>query len=484
MTERRPGRPTEWETEGQPGTDPAYPAGEGGGRAGLHYGDGGGGLHYGRGPAGAGEQGTAGHHVEDNEGYGDDHDHYGEEHDQFFHDDDGHYYADDEGHYGDGDGGYGDGPDGGWPGVTGSGAPSYRRRSGGGRRDRGSGRRRAHPILTALVAIVVLAVLVVGGGLLWAQGQINPGGKRGPAVSVMVPKGASTSRIGQLLASAGVIHNGTLFAYYVRLHGDGPLYPGTYSLARNSAYSTAISALESGPKIITDNLVIPEGYTLRQIADAVGALPHMGLSASKFLAAATGGMVRSPYEPVGVNNLEGLVFPATYQVRQGETEVDILEQMVGAFNERADQLGLTAAASRLGYTPYQIVTVASIVERESKLPGDRGPVASAIYNRLKVGMKLGADSTQTYYLRLTNPTVQPTVAQLDSPSPYNTRTQKGLPPTPIANPGLDSLRAAISPPSTTYLYFVEVNPDGKLAFASTTSGFDSLQRQCRAANLC
>jgi UPF0755 protein len=128
--------------------------------------------------------------------------------------------------------------------------------------------------------------------------------------------------------------------------------------------------------------------------------------------------------------------------------------------------------------------VASIVERESKLSADRGPVASVIYNRLKIRMPLGADSTQTYYLRLSHPTLIPSADQLNTPGPYNTRLNTGLPPTPIANPGLPSLRAAAFPPKTTYLYFVEINPDGQLGFASTDSGFVQLQAQCRAAHLC
>ena len=368
-----------------------------------------------------------------------------------------------------------------WPGTDEGEHVSYRRPS---RRARRRAEGRRNPVLVTLAVIVVLAVLVVGGGLLWAQSQINPGGHRGPAVSVVIPKGASTTRIGQILASAGVIHDGTLFAYYVKLHGDGPLLPGTYSLPKNSTYSAAIYAISAGPKIVTQNLLITEGFTLRQVADAVGALPNMGLSAQKFLLAAEDGAVRSPYEPAGSDNLEGLLFPATYLVRQGESEVDLLEQMVGAFNDRADQVGLAAAAARLGYTPYQVITIASIVEREAKLVGDRGPVASTIYNRLRIGMHLGADSTQTYYLRLGNPAIQPTPAQLDQPSPFNTRTNKGLPPTPIADPGLASLEAATSPPATKYLYFVETNPDGQLGFASTQSGFDSLRRQCQAAHLC
>ena len=303
-------------------------------------------------------------------------------------------------------------------------------------------------------------------------------------MAVSIPKGASTSQISSILSRAGVIHSGTLFALYVRIHGDGPLYPGSYSLPKNSTYKSAISALEAGPKLITDRLVIPEGFTIRQIAAAVGALPQLHLSAQRFLAAATGGEVRSPYEPAGVNNLEGLLFPATYQVRQGEGEIDVLEQMVGAFDDQATAMGLTAAAARLHVTPYQAVTVASIVEREAKLYANRGPVASTIYNRLHRGMPLGADSTQTYYLRLRDPQLVPSAAQLNQPSPYNTRLVKGLPPTPIANPGLASLRAATNPPTTTYLYFVEVKPSGELGFASTTAGFDQLQQQCRAARLC
>jgi UPF0755 protein len=229
---------------------------------------------------------------------------------------------------------------------------------------------------------------------------------------------------------------------------------------------------------------VPEGFTVHQIADAVAGLPGMGLSAQKFLAAADNGTVRSPYEPRGVNNLEGLLFPATYQVQQGESEVQILEQMVGAFDDQASSLNLTAAAQAHHQTVYQLVTVASIVEREAKLDTDRGPVASVLYNRLAAGMPLGADSTQTYYLRLSNPKLEPTASQLNQPGPYNTRLNTGLPPTPIANPGLPSLRAAATPPQTGYMYFVEVKPDGQLGFASTSSGFSQLQGECRAANLC
>jgi UPF0755 protein len=343
---------------------------------------------------------------------------------------------------------------------------------------------RSHPVLWTLLILATVVVLIAVGLFVWAQHQINPGGHRGPDVAVDIPAGSSTSRIGSILARAGVIHEGTLFAWYVRLKGDGPLLPGNYSLPKNSSYQSAITALENGPKILTDRLLIPEGFTVRQIAAAVGGLPGLHLSAARFLAAAEGGEVRSPYEPAGVNNLEGLLFPATYQVRQGETEIDVLEQMVGAFDGQAAALGLAAASAHLHLTPYQVVTVASIVEREAKLAVDRGPVASTLYNRLRVGMPLGADSTETYFLRLTHPSLVPSAAQLNQPSRYNTRLHPGLPPTPIANPGLASLQAAAHPPGTHYLYFVEVKPDGTLGFASTAAGFAQLQNQCQAAKLC
>jgi UPF0755 protein len=123
--------------------------------------------------------------------------------------------------------------------------------------------------------------------------------------------------------------------------------------------------------------------------------------------------------------------------------------------------------------------VASIVEREAKLEVDRGPIASIIYNRLARGMPIGAESTLLYALGDPRGNVD-----ITQPNPYNTLVNKGLPPTPIANPGIPSLKAAIDPPRTSYLYWVEINPDGKMGYASTTAGFHQLQRECRVVHLC
>ena len=339
--------------------------------------------------------------------------------------------------------------------------------------------RRRHRVLEVVGAVV--AVLVVAGvlGFVHISNEVNPPGGPGRTVTVVVPAGASTMRIADLLAKAGVIHGPTVFELYLKIEAAGSLLPGTYHLATNEAYSKVAAALENGPVLVVEPLVVPEGYTIRQMAAALGRLRGIGVSPAGFETAAMSGQVRSPYEPAGTNDLEGLLFPATYPVRQGEAPDDLVQYMVDTFDSHAAQLGLEAAAKRLHYSPYQIVTVASIVEREAKLDVDRGPIASIIYNRLARGIPIGAESTLLYALGGRRGNVD-----ITQPNPYNTLVNTGLPPTPIANPGIPSLKAAIDPPHTSYLYWVEVNPDGKMGYASTTAGFHQLQRECRVVHLC
>ncbi len=125
-----------------------------------------------------------------------------------------------------------------------------------------------------------------------------------------------------------------------------------------------------------------------------------------------------------------------------------------------------------------------MVEKEAKRDQDRGPIASVIYNRLHQNMNLGIDSTLLYGLELTNPNLNPATVDPHTPNPYNTRDNAGLPPTPIANPGLPSLTAAANPPSTDYLYYTVIGPGGQTGFASTNAQFQQLQAQCRAAGYC
>jgi UPF0755 protein len=341
-------------------------------------------------------------------------------------------------------------------------------------------RRRRRRRLGAALAIIVAVLLVIGAvGFINVSHDIHPTGKEGRVVSVSIPNGASTSKIGDLLAKAGVIHGPLVFELYVKLEGAGPLMPGTYRLATNEPYSKVVYDLEQGPPPLVGKLVVPEGFTIHQIAAAVGRLRGIGISSQSFVVAATSGQVRSPYEPAGTNNLEGFLFPATYPVQQGETADDLVQYMVDTFDHYASELDLTAKAAKLHYTPYQVLKVASIVEREAKFDSDRGPIASVIYNRLSLGMPIGAESTLLYGLG--DPTGN---VNIETRNPYNTLINKGLPPTPISNPGIPSLEAAASPTKTSYLFWVETNPDGKMSYASTQAGFAQLQVDCRKVHLC
>jgi UPF0755 protein len=327
-----------------------------------------------------------------------------------------------------------------------------------------------------LAIVALVGLLGTGVAIVWVRHQINPGSP-GAQVLVTIPSGSSTGKIASVLAKAGVIHGPSVFRLYVKLKGAGPLLAGEYSFNKNLKYDTVISILEKGPAATMRRLTIPEGFTLAQIAARVATLPH--LTADKFLAAAASGQVQSPYQPPGSTNLEGLLYPATYQVQPGEDEVAVLRRMVDAFTAAAQQVGLDQAAVRLHMTPYQLITVASMVEREAKLPEDRGPIASVIYNRLKKGMKLGVDATVLYGEGVSDPHQ----LDLNGNTPYNTYKFHGLPPTPIASPGQPSLEAAANPPTTTYLYYVLIDPSGKHAFASTAREFDRLAAQSAARGL-
>jgi UPF0755 protein len=367
-----------------------------------------------------------------------------------------------------------DDPPGRGPGPAGGGVAVRRRRRG----------RRRHPVLVGFVVLLLVVILLAGGGVLWAAHQIDPSGHEGPDILVTIPAGSSSNQIGADLAKAGVIHAGKLFRYYVKVEGGSPLLSGTYRLAKNESYDQVITTLQAGPVVITDKLVIPEGFTLRQIADRVAQLPDMHLSAAKFLALSSSGSVRSPLEPKGVNNLEGLVFPATYTLARTDTESTILEEMVGTFDQRMAALGLAAGAAKLHMTPYKVITVASIIQGEAKFHGQFPDVASVIYNRLRAKMTLGTDSTLVYALRLANPNVNLSKVTYEEKSPYNTRLHKGLPPTPIDSPSLEALAAAITPPHTNLKYFLAVNSTGNLSFASTDAGFQKLVTKCKANHSC
>jgi uncharacterized YceG family protein len=235
-----------------------------------------------------------------------------------------------------------------------------------------------------------------------------------------------------------------------------------------------------GPKIVS--VLIPEGYTADQIAElaredglrgsylaAVGAAVHQGLlRPSHYGAAATDR--RSKGSSIGQQSLEGFLFPATYELYSGAPSAHLVAEQLTAFRRNFGG-GEVDRARKLGVTPYQLLTVASIVEREAGAAHDRPLVAAVIYNRLRMGMTLGVDATLRYALHdFSRPLTE---AQLATDSPYNTRLHKGLPPTPISNPGAAAIRAAAHPAHVSYLYYVAgADGCGEMAFSTGYAQFE------------
>ena len=339
--------------------------------------------------------------------------------------------------------------------------------------------RRAAPV----TAGVVLVLLVLGAaGAWWVSRQVNPPGAPGPAVTVAIPIGSSNEKIASLLSSRGVVTDARVFQYYIKLRGVGPFKAGVYdSLYAPEDMSAVVDRLERGPlPPATVKLVIPEGLWLSEIrARILRTFPLMKPAALDHALQT----VRSKYEPAGTNNLEGLLFPATYQVLLGDraNATKLVRQMVNAFDQRADRLGLGSAAQQTGYSPYQVLTVASMVEEEAKLPGDRGKVARVVYNRLANGSTLGIDATVEYALQLR--TASLTESQLATDSPYNTRVHSGLPPTPIGSPGLASLTAALHPTPGNWTYFVVVDRNGREFFTDSYSAFQEASDKARSEGI-
>jgi UPF0755 protein len=321
--------------------------------------------------------------------------------------------------------------------------------------------RRRHPWRLAALGVIVAGLVVLGGGYLWVQHEANPSGPQGAQVIVTVPAGSGESATASLLASRGVITSSFAYRLWSQFHSLPGIRPGAYAFRANSSFGQAQAVLAGGPNVFP--LVVPPGFTVSELATRVGQLP--GHQTDAFERTATDGSVRSPWQPAGVTSLEGLLATGTYIVPPGETDAHLLQRMVDRFDALAARIGLATGAQTLGRTPYQVVTIASIVEKEGVLAKNLGPVARVVYNRLARNMPLQMDSTVLYALGRDGGTV--TAADLRTRSPYNTYLNKGLPPTPTCFPSEAALRAALDPPAGSWLYFVVVAQDGTEAFSDT-----------------
>lgn len=329
-----------------------------------------------------------------------------------------------------------------------------------GRHVRRRARQRARRRVLWLIAGVVIVVIVAGAA--WYEIQANPLGDEGREVVVQVHQGESTAAVASALAAQGVVSSALAFRLSMLVPGSPTIDPGGYLLHRNDSFSAVHAVLAGGPDVFT--VTVAPGNTLKEVELELGNLP--GSISTSFVEAVEHATVRSDFEPAGSGNLEGLIGTGSYRVLPGESGRTLLEQMTARFASQAKAAGVTpAAAASLGMSPYQLIIVASIAQKEGYFDRYLGKVARVVYNRLAAGMPLDMTSTVLYTLGQDGGKV--TTADLKINSPYNTYLHTGLTPTPICSASPAALAAAASPPAGTWLYFVVVSRAGTTLFTST-----------------
>ncbi|HEX6665762.1 MAG TPA: endolytic transglycosylase MltG [Solirubrobacterales bacterium] len=357
-----------------------------------------------------------------------------------------------------------------------AGAARTERRNGDGHRPpRGGavlGALRRHPFLIfAVIAALFVAWLLIS---LFQPFHGDGSGE----VPVTIPKGSSVSEVGDLLSEKDVIDNSTLFQIRVTLAGKrSELYAGRFTLAEGMSYGAAIDALSKPPVKKTVTVTVPEGYSRSQAAQLV---EEVGVPGSY-----TKATVKSKYlDPADyggkkAKDLEGFLFPNTFELKPDAPAADLVELQLKDFKRQIKQVDMSYAKSK-NLTVFDVLTIASMIEDEAGVASQRKLVASVIYNRLREGIPLGIDATIRFATG--NYTEPLTESELAVDSPYNSRTNAGLPPGPINSPGLDAIEAAAHPKKTGYIFYVtDPGTCGKLTFAKTEAEFEKAVEEYNTA---
>lgn len=326
--------------------------------------------------------------------------------------------------------------------------------------------------LIAALAIIYGIYSIFGGG---SESNDYVGSGTG-SVNITVSRGESLTQIGNTLQAADVVKSVESFtSAAANNEASSTIGPGIYAMKLQMSGESALALMLDPASRAASRLVLPEGLRLEET---------VALSASATgLPAADFEQVLDDPETLALpswaeSRPEGFMFPATYDLVGDENAESILGVLVKRFNQSSSSIDLEARAAQVGRSPYEILTVASLLEGEV-IPEDFAKVAAVVYNRLEADMPLQFDSTVSYALGLDE--LELSKDQLKTDSPYNTYQVSGLPPTPINSPGESALEAALAPAKGKWLYFVTVNPDtGETKFAKTYKKFLKLKAEYRA----
>ena len=350
-----------------------------------------------------------------------------------------------------------------------------------------------------IAASVVLVVVLVAGGVgLWYLRQVNPPGDPLAAVNFTVVEGDTLDAVSKRLEDESVVTSAGVFRWYVERKGGIDFVPGYYQLKPRDHMGNLMAVLNTPPAQTFVNVTFPEGYTVEQIAARLEEkVPR--LDSETFMTQAESGAVTSAFGPENPQppvNMEGLLFPDTYQISGDDSATRVIERMTRIMERVGRQEGLDKAEEKVGLSPYEVLIVASMIEREAKVPEDRAKIARVIYNRLRRDMELQIDATVRYQ----QPADLPFTELVAIDTPYNSYLYKGLPPTPIANPGRASIDAALNPAPNPdladpicqdlkksekceYIYYVIADKEGGHVFAATLEQHEANVEAARQAGL-
>ncbi len=348
----------------------------------------------------------------------------------------------------------------------------------------------AHRGKGCLAVVLALAVLVFGGYFVWDRtstflsgiGEVPdyPGPGKA-AVTITIPEDSSLDGIGSVLLEDDVVKSSKAWDAAVRAEPRATsIQSGRYLMKTQMKAVDALNLLiNPGESRVRAQFTVPEGLRLSAQVTALAKATKIKKSAYEKALDDPSSLGLPSYAK---NRPEGFLFPDTYELTADATATSTLRQMVSQYKNVTDDIGLEAEAKKLGRSPYEVLIVASIIEREVNQNQYRAKVAQVLYNRLDAGMKLGLDSTVIYAENLKTNTTTP--EDQASKSPYNTYRYQGLPPGPISAPGKAALEAAANPEQGDWLFFVTVNfKTGETKFASNEADFEKIraefQQYCR-----
>ena len=353
----------------------------------------------------------------------------------------------------------------------------------------------------AAMVVLIALILVAGAAGWWYIRQINPEGETGDPVSFTVQATDTLESLSERLEVENFIVDAGVFRWYVERNGGLEITPGYYEIATSDHMGNVLARLRTPPAQTYNKVTFPEGFTVAQMAARLDE-KVVPMTAEGFYTATVDPSLIVNLRPPGIGTLEGLLFPDTYQVSNGESETQVISRMLSQMERVGSQEDIVTKGERLFQSPYGILIIASMIEREAKTAEDRPKIARVIYNRLAIGMPLAIDAAVRYgtVQHGLDPDAVPFSEQRTIDGPYNTYLHEGLPPTPIANPGRASIRAALNPapnPSVgdplcadlpqdvacQYIYYVLADEEGNHKFSVTQEQFDADVNAAAAAGL-